>query len=300
MMWKGYLAVLCSAILYGIEPTVREYALSAGVQVAVSMVASSLVMVLSFSAVCAARKWNIRLPLRQIAPLAVLGVLMAMTSTLLGMSYRYIPVGCATVIHFMYPTLVCLVSAVFFGERLTRARLTAMVLSIMGLICITGGVHGSAAGVVLALCSSLTYVGYILLLDHAPQQKELPPEVRMLYVSLFCMATSALLLGGRPSPGAVNAQTAVSLLVCGLIGAAAIFLFAFGVQRAGAARASFFSLFEPMTSMVVSTLVYRYAFTPIMLLGCALSLGAVLSVSLGAENAARSRGTNLGNDGRDE
>jgi len=277
---------LLSAVMYGIEPTIREYALSAGVPVSVSLVVSSMIIVLIFAVTCLIRRRNIRLPFRQIILLVALGVLMYATSALLGMAYSYIPVGCATVIHFTYPTLVCLAMTVFFKEKLTPLRVAAMVLSVAGLMCITGGIQGALAGIGLAFCSSITYVCYILIMDHLPET--LPLDVKMLYVAAACMVTSILFLGKDPAFETVNAATIPYLGLCGIFGAVAIACFSFGVQRVGAASASFFSLFEPVTSVVVSTVVYHYEFTFVMLLGCVLSIGAVLCISIGDMKQSRS------------
>jgi drug/metabolite transporter (DMT)-like permease len=56
---------------------------------------------------------------------------------------------------------------------------------------------------------------------------------------------------------------------------AAIFLINAGVKKIGAGAASFINMTEPVTSLVVSALVYRYALTPMALAGCALIVGSL-------------------------
>ena len=278
---SGYFFVFFSAVLYGIEPTVLEMAVERGIPVETASLMMSVLMIAGFGAVGLASRARLRVTRGQLGRLLLLGMLSAGTSILLASSYAYIPVGCATVIHFLYPTLTCLVMLIFFGARLTVLRVLAMVFSLAGLVLVTGGVRqGSPVGVLLALCSSFTFAGYTVLTDRFSSLGALPTTVRMLYINVgsLIMSGTALLL--NPQPASFSGESALLLLTATAMIAGAMTCFVRGIDRIGATSAAFFSLFEPLTSMVVSTVVYHYSLGPGTLLGCCLVLAAVLFVAL--------------------
>lgn len=278
---NGVVFVICSALIYGVEPSVRELALQTGVTAQESTAVSSLSYLVLSALLCLLRRKSLRMPFRQAALLFVVGVIgTAVTSTLLAAAYGYIAVGSATVIHFTYPTLVYLTTVILFKEKLTLPHVLAVVCSITGLLCITGGGSVSMTGVVLALLSGITYTFYIIMLDRSPASRvELEP--RMFYITLGCAVACGLFGQAGPASGALDAGNVLTLLGCGAMGFTAALCFAAGVDRVGGTVASFFSLFEPLTSMIVSTILYHYRFTWVMLLGCVLSLTAIVLVSLG-------------------
>lgn len=278
---SGYFFVFFSAVLYGIEPTVLEMAVERGIPVETASLMMSVLMIAGFGAVGLASRARLRVTRGQLGRLLLLGMLSAGTSILLASSYAYIPVGCATVIHFLYPTLTCLVMLIFFGARLTVLRVLAMVFSLAGLVLVTGGVRqGSPVGVLLALCSSFTFAGYTVLTDRFSSLGALPTTVRMLYINVGCLIMSGTALLLNPQPASFGGESALLLLAATAMIAGAMTCFVRGIDRIGATSAAFFSLFEPLTSMVVSTVVYHYSLGPGTLLGCCLVLAAVLFVAL--------------------
>lgn len=273
----GIIFVLLSSFIYGIEPSIRTLALESGITPAETMILSSFTFFVISLLNCAIKKHKIWIGWRQALRLLAAGSLgMGATSLFLAMSYQYIPVGCATVIHFMYPSLVCIAMALFFRERLTWKKALAMVLSIVGVALISGGgFAGSMTGVALALVSSFTYTFYIVMIDRG-QAEQILLDIRLFYITLGCFLFSFLYGLTTAGSGKWNLYNGGIVIFCGILAYAAAFFFAGSVKRIGASRVAFFSLFEPITSMVFSTLVYHYSFSMITVFGCILSLAAIL------------------------
>jgi drug/metabolite transporter (DMT)-like permease len=282
------LFVILSSLLYGIEPSIRANALQAGATPIETMVVSSVMFFLLSWLLCVMKGYSVRIPRTHILQLLLIGGIgMGVTSLLLAMSYLYIPVGCATVIHFMYPTIVCLTMVLLFKERLTVLHLLAIVFSIAGLYLISGNsLSGSRSGILLALCSAFFYVFYIIMLDKGSAQRE-PLGVRLFYISLSCMLICGIAALFQQSKYEMEPRSIGILAFCGVLAFAAALLFAAGIERIGATKASFFSLLEPITSMVFSTLLYHYAFAATTLFGCLLSMAAILLISFGDRRKKR-------------
>lgn len=282
------LFVILASLLYGIEPSIRALVLQAGIAPVETMAVSSVVFFLLSWLMCAVKRQSVRIPRAHVLQLLLTGAVgMGATSLLLVMSYRFIPVGCATVIHFTYPSLVCLTMALLFNARLTGLHALAIVLSFAGLFLISGGsLNGSWSGILLALGSGFLYVFYIVMLDRGSARSE-PLGVRLFYISLGCVFLCGIGALFQQPKHQIGLENLAITAVCGALVFSAGVLFVAGVGRVGATKASFFSLLEPMTSMAVSTLLYRYAFSHGTLLGCFLSLAAILLVSLGDRRKTR-------------
>lgn len=284
----GLLFVILAAVLFGAAPTVQRLVLAGGVSPESLMASTNAVLVAGALSVCALRRCSLRVARRQLVQLVLMGLAMVSTGLLLIHAYLYLPVGFVTMIHFLYPTVVTLVMALFFGEKLTPLRGAAIAVSVGGLILLGGGAGGSLTGVVLAALSSLTYASYVILNDRGGANS-LPLPVRLAYAGAVSMAVclAASLAGGGAWPAGGRAW-GLTLLAGALLGGAYFFLVA-GIGLLGASTAAFVNMLEPVTSLLLSAAVWHYAVSGRSLLGCALVLCSVLLIALGGRAGARSR-----------
>ena len=83
------------------------------------------------------------------------------------------------------------------------------------------------------------------------------------------------------------AGAAGALALAGLLSMAAAGMLLAGLRRLSSTTAAFFCLLEPVTSVVLSTVVFRYDFTAVMIVGCALIGTSMLCVCAADLRAAR-------------
>lgn len=115
--------------------------------------------------------------------LSILGI--GITTTALYASYNYISVGMATTIHFVYPCIVYFVCILFFKEKITLKKMSALVLSMIGIVMLVDEISGgSAFGVFLAALSGVTYGTFLVYLDKSGL-KHMDPFKCTLYISLM-------------------------------------------------------------------------------------------------------------------
>ena len=102
--------------------------------------------------------------LRNTGIIAIFGS--GLTTILLFTSYSYIDVGCATTLHFLYPVFVSLLCFAVYHEILSRRKLTALSLALLGALCFFDlSNSGSMLGLLLAAGSGLTYAFYMVQLE---------------------------------------------------------------------------------------------------------------------------------------
>ena len=276
--------MLLSSFLYGVEPTVRQLAVSGGGVAPVTSQAVSYAFLLAYTLLyCLLTRSSLRIGRRDTLFLLGVGALgSGVPAILLVLAYQYMPVGCATVLHFLYPTVVCAASALILHERLSGFHLLAVVLSIAGLACISlTSFEASATGIVLAVLSAPAYAFYLLALGRRPCGG-VPLPVRMFYVFVGGAAITLALLPFFGPVGLPPAGAAGALALAGLLSMAAA-----GLRRHSSTTAAFFCLLEPVTSVVLSTVVFRYDFTAVMIVGCALIGTSMLCVCAADLRAAR-------------
>ena len=277
----GIICLVIASLLYGIAPSVQNGLLIGGVTPIALVVACNSFAALIALVLCLALGQSLRVTRKQLLQIALVGgVGMGLTEVLLNAAYQYIPVGFVTMIHFMFPALVCFVTAVFFRERLTALKLSAVVLSVAGLVLLSGGVAGgSSVGVLLALATSVTY-SFFLIGNERLSIRALPLMAQTFYINLFTVAVNLFisLFTVNVYPGGPGDWG-----LCALIGAmfcAAIAAVELGIARLGAGTGSFFSMLEPVVSLIVSGIVFHYTVSRRSVLGCLLILASMLLAAL--------------------
>ena len=282
-IFRGYLFVILSAILFGCLPLAANIAYDNGLN-ALSLVFYRNLFALPILYL------PIRLrgePLRvsrqeftNILPLSILGF--CITPALLFTSYNYLPAGTSTTFHFIYPAMTILGGVVLFRQKVGWGRVFCVLLCSVGILLFyePGGAldpFGSA----LALASGVTYALYIILLDYF-RLESLSRFKLSFYISATCAAVMlvvCLVTGTFRLPG--NALClGVCFLTAFLAGAAANVLFQNGTLIIGGQRASILSTFEPITSIVTGVLIFSDPFTLRSALGTVCVLAATVLIAV--------------------
>ena len=272
---------MAASLLYGIAPSIQKELLWHGSTPVALVVVCNTFAALFALLFCVVRRESLRISPKQLLQTALVGGIgMGVTELVLNEAYVFIPVGFATMIHFLFPAIVCLTMALFFRERLTPLKAGAILLSLGGLLLLTGvGRGGALTGVLLALLSSVTY-SFFLIANDRWSIRSLPQMTLSFYVNLFTVLVNLIV-----SLFTKNVYPVIpsDWMLCALVGAmfcCAIFAIGLGVARLGAGTASFFSMLEPIVSLLVSALVFHYAISGRSALGCLLILASMLLVAI--------------------
>ena len=161
---KGYGTVILASLAYGVMPVVSKLLLLSGMN-SESVVFYRFFLTCLFSALILAAFRRFRaVTLPQAVLLALFGILgFGFTMQFLTISYQYIPIGLATVLHFAYPLFVTLIMLAVYGEKPAPARLWGCAAALAG-ICLMVDLKGgfSPGGVIYALLSAVTYSAFVV------------------------------------------------------------------------------------------------------------------------------------------
>ena len=129
----GILYAVLAAMIYGFTPILARIAFDGGANgITVAFLRGSISLPVLFI-ILRYKKIPLK-PGRNWKLILLTGVFgTAFTTLLLYMSYSYISVGIATILHFVYPLLVSVACAVFFREKMNRWKITALILCSIGI-----------------------------------------------------------------------------------------------------------------------------------------------------------------------
>ena len=280
---KGIGATLISAIYFGFVPLLMKTVYAGGGN---SFTAAFLRFGLSLPLLfvfCKVKGVDLRVTWEEMKHFIVITVFgYAGTTLLVFNAYNYIPTGMATTIHFLYPTFTVTGLMIFFREKISKTKILCVVLCLTGILLFyDGGTGGSFIGIILALCSSMTYAFYTIFLGKSKALKDMEPAKRLMY--MHSIGTIMMLIIGLISGSLSFSMTPLSwgamALTANLSAFIGAMLYQIGVKYVGSESAAMLSTFEPITSIVIGVLVYNEAMTVKIFIGCMAIILATLIIA---------------------
>lgn len=209
-------------------------------------------------------------------------------------AFGRITIALALVLFYTYPAMVAVVGVVLGRERLTGARLAALLLASAGVVLVlAGGLDAGAgivvdpAGVLLALAAAACQTVFVLVSRHG--YPEVGSDVATLVIlvgTMFGAVAIALVGGAAPQLEAPvrSLDPWPIIVVAGVLGAGLpSMLFLSAIRRIGGVRTGILMLFEPVVGVTLAALLLRESIGVPQLVGGALVLGAAVLLQVSAE-----------------
>lgn len=134
------------------------------------------------------KKGSLKLSQNEIFPLFFLGIVFSLSSLTLFDAFKYIEVGIACTILFIYPVMVALIMAIFYKENITKTVIFSILLTSAGIIMLYNNKPGSTLnlhGVLQVLLSALLYAIYIVGVKNNKVAKHIKHDKMSFYIMLF-------------------------------------------------------------------------------------------------------------------
>lgn len=276
--YKGILATVISAIIFGITPILARIAYDGGANgISMTFLRAALSLPVLFL-ILKHRHIPIGLEQKYRKGILLVGTMgTSLTTLLLYMSYSYIPVGMATTMHFIYPTLVMIVCAVLFREKMGIYKICAFSLTVLGTFLFMDFSSGAGTrGMMLALFSGVSYAFYMAYSEKS-ELKHMYYFKLSFYLCIIMTVVSGVwgILTGTLSFNLTLKAWFFALVVSLLTSVGAVSCLQLGIQTVGASTAAILSTLEPITSIVLGILILKENLTPAKAAG---SLCVILSI----------------------
>ena len=184
---KGYALGVIAAATYGMNPLFALPLYEAGMNPESVLFFRYLFAIPVLGAMIKLRGRDFKLKRKEVFPLIIMGLLMALSSLTLFQSYNYMAAGIASTLLFVYPIMVALIMAFLFKEKLTLQTILCIILALGGIALLYKGENGSTLsllGVLLVIVSALSYAIYIVAANR-PLLREIATLKLTFYVLVF-------------------------------------------------------------------------------------------------------------------
>ena len=290
----GYVAGIAAGVSYGTNPLFGKALMESGVPILVmlffryALAAAFLALLMMF------RKESFQVKRRETGLLILLGIFFAGSSITLFCSYEFISSGLATTLIYLYPVIVALIMVILriYPSWQTWLAILATFAGILLLSSPSGSGQIRIPGMLLAIGSALCYSLYLVIVNRSKRLRNVSEHTLTLYslvtgATLFALIRAVLgggILEGVDTPadwgnliGLAIVPTMVSMLTL-----------AISSRYIGPTKTAVLGVFEPLTAILIGTLMYGEALTAKMAAGIAICVAAVvfMVVKPGKNNAA--------------
>ena len=283
----GYPAGIITGITYGLNPLFAMPLIAQGAAIETILFFRYSIAVLVLGAYLLIRKESFGVTWKQAGVLIALGVLYTMSSLLLFESYHYIASGLATTLVFLYPVIVALIM-VFLGVVPSWPVWLAIAATFGGVIMMTQGGEGHAidpTGVILSVGSALSYSLFIVIINRNRKIADISNTLltfatlsvgTIIFLSKMMISETEMMAGIE---GVGSWLNLIGLAILPTIVSTATL--AVATRNIGATKASVLGVFEPITAMLVGTLIFGEPLNMGIIMGISIAIGAVtLMISL--------------------
>lgn len=278
----GVTSAVVSSTTFGLIPLFTISLLAVGVGSPTILCYRFLIAAVAMAIIMFFTRRSFRIAMDQVVVMALLAALYASTAILLLESYKYIPSGIATTIHFLYPLVVTLTMAWLFKEKMSRSIYIAVVLSLIGVALLAWGEHDAGdfrRGVTYALVTVVTYAAYIVGVMRS-RAARVDSVVLTFYVLVFGALMFMLYALATTGIEAVHRWSSwrdllMLALICTVLSDFALIM---AIKRIGSTRTSILGSMEPLTAVVVGVVYFGERMDTTSVIGLLLVICAVVVV----------------------
>ncbi|MDO9695030.1 MAG: DMT family transporter [Candidatus Latescibacteria bacterium] len=189
---------------------------------------------------------------------------------------KHASAGLVSLLLYLYPALVAVLSVVVLKEQLTPRKMLALGLALAGAVLtigLSGG--GTPTGVALGVGAAVIYALYIIYGTHL--LKSVPPiPAAAVILAATAVVYAGLVAARGPQWPATAAGWGWIAAIAAISTVVATVTFLAGLERIGPTSASTLSTVEPVISVSLAALVLGERLAPLGLIGGVMILGAVL------------------------
>ena len=282
----GLAAGFIAGVSYGTNPLFAKPLLESGVPVLVMLFFRYGISAAILAGWMLLKREPFKVNGKELRLLAVLGTLFAGSSLFLFTSYEFIPSGMATTLVYLYPVFVALIMVFlrFYPSWQTWLSIIATFGGILLLSTPSAGTSIRIPGIVLAVLSALSYAFYLVIVNRSKRIRNVSEHTLTLYALMTGTVLFAVIRafqGGGLVEGVDSAADWGNLVGLAIVPTMISMLtLAVSSRYIGPTKTSILGVFEPLTAILIGTLLFGEPLTLKMGVGIAICVGAVVFMIL--------------------
>lgn len=285
----GYSAGIITGITYGLNPLFGVPLMENGAQVASILFFRYFFAVVLLGVFLLLKGASFRVTWRQAGILCVLGLLYTSSSLMLFEAYKHIASGLATTLVFLYPVIVAIIM-VFLKVMPTWQVWLSIAVTFAGVLIMT---HSDSAqsldpvGIILSVGSAASYSLFIVIINRSRSIHAISNSLLTFYalsIGAIVFAVKALYSDVDIMVGIDSAGDWLNLLGLALLPTVvSTATLAVATRKIGATKASVLGVFEPVTAILVGTVVFGEILSANIITGIVLAVSAVVFMIVAAK-----------------
>jgi len=276
---KAKTQVIAAMLIFGsISIFVRKIELPSSVISLLRGIIGSIFL-LSYSKI-SKKKLSIKAIKDNLLLLLLSGAAMGFNWIFLFQAYKYTTVSNATLTYYFAPAIVMVLSPFLLKEKLSLKKMGCIIIAIIGLFMIvnTGktaqGIDNNFLGIIYGLLAAVLYASVILLNKFFKNLSGLEATLIQLVMSVIVL-TPYVLLVERPNAGMFKAEFIPYILILGIIYTGFSYLLYFsGMQNLKGQTIAVLSYIDPITAVLISSVLLSERMSAIQIIGGVLILGS--------------------------
>ncbi len=277
----GYPSGIITGIAYGLNPLFAVPLMHSGAAIESILFFRYAFAVVLLGAFLLLTGQSFKITSRQAGVLLVLGLLYTGSSLFLFEAYNYIASGLATTLVFLYPVLVAIIM-VFLRVVPSWPVWLSIAATFGGVLIMMQGGSGEAMnpiGVALSLGSALVYALFIVIINRSRAIASISNTLLTFYtlvVGSFVFLGKIVLSDTILTEGITTSAHWLNLVGLALLPTiVSTATLAIATRNIGATKASVLGVFEPITAMLVGTIVFGEPLTCSIIIGISIAIVAV-------------------------
>ena len=280
---KGALLIILAGTCWGVISIFINYLSAAGLGEMQISFLRQFFAVLVFALIILARdRSKFRMPPKDLGLIVLVGFI---NGVLFNFLYFYTIIhsraSIAVVLLYTSPVFVIILARLFFGEKITRNKAVALVLTVVGCVFVTGVLgEGYMPPPAAILTGVLTGLAYALnnILTSAAVKKNDP-----LTVTMYTLLFSFLFLIPFSKPGSLAALCRanpmilpVAFLMCLVTAVLAQYFFSVGLGLLESGKAAIYGATEPIVGSLVGILIFHEESNLMKIAGIVMVIAAIV------------------------
>ena len=212
-------------------------------------------------------------------PLLISGLAIGFNWIFLFEAYRHTTIAVATLLYYLAPVLVLLLSPLVLKEKLTFMQGIVITVALFGMVLVSGigrGDNGSIRGIIMGLLAACFYATVMLANRFLKALDPLDRTIYQLGIAGLTVLPYALLREGF-SAAWFDGKTVLLILLLAIVYTGFAYALYFdGLARLPGSASAFLAYLDPVAALLLSALVLGEKMGITQMVGAVLVLGALL------------------------
>lgn len=244
--------------------------------------------VLFIAMICLHKTFNRQALIKNLRYLLIAGIAIGLNWIFLFQAYNYTTIATATLTYYLAPTFVVLLSPFVLKESLSTFKIICVVLSLLGMALVAGIFNDNQSGTndfigaIYGTCAALFYAIVILANKFFRNIAALDSSIAQLLLASIILLPYVIY---QDNSWSMSGFSLLSLLILGVIHTGIAYLLYFSsLQTLPAQKVAIFSYLDPVTAIILSTVLLAEPMSISQWIGAILILGSLLVSELFKKN----------------